>query len=87
MVMHAYSRGCLDHYGTLDAVNGDEPNTQMARDVSGAYAYAPAIRPAYVRIANEDVEEGDGARCANSTSRCTAHETQHSIGMSITLVI
>ena len=35
----------------------------MYADVSRAYFYAPAKRPVYVRLPDEDVEEGDEGRC------------------------
>ena len=35
----------------------------MYADVSGAYFYARAVRPVYVKIPPEDSEEGDEGRC------------------------
>ena len=34
-------------------------------DVSRAYFYAEAVRPVYVQLPQEDLEEGDGQRCGN----------------------
>ena len=44
----------------VDAAVGDDTMKLMMCEVSGAYFYAPAIRPIYVRIADEDFEEGGG---------------------------
>ena len=35
----------------------------MYADVSRAYVYAKAVRPVYVKLPDEDREEGDEARC------------------------
>ena len=35
----------------------------MYADVSRAYLYAKAVRPIYVRLPEEDMEEGDESRC------------------------
>ena len=35
----------------------------MYADVSRAYFYAKAVRPVYVKLPDEDREEGDEARC------------------------
>lgn len=45
------------------AADGPDPMKLMVCDVSRACSYAPAIRPVYVRIVDEDHEPGDEDKC------------------------
>lgn len=47
----------------VDGTKGDDPIRLMVCDVFRGYFHAPAIRPAYVKIVDEDFEPGDGNNC------------------------
>ena len=57
---------CASNQGRRD------PYRILAVDVSRAYFYAKVIRPVYIEILREDLEEGDESTWRASTSVCTA---------------
>ena len=47
----------------LTKIASDKKHKLLYADVSRAYFYAPAVRPVYVQLPEEDKEEGDGNMC------------------------
>ena len=47
----------------LTKMASDEKHKLLHADASRAYFYAPAVRPVYVQLPEEDREEGDGNMC------------------------
>ena len=48
----------------ISILASQEGAEMMYADVSRAYFYAKAVRPVYVKLPDEDYEEGDERKCA-----------------------